>query len=115
MILRGWFTCVKAHLDVWDTERRKEAVLAAAKGELKAYDFVPNADEPEKGGEDVWDGDGEDSDEENDELDLTKPVPTGERKSKRAKTDRQRDIGSYMIDSSQIQLSSDEGESEDVE
>jgi hypothetical protein len=34
-ILKGWFTCVKAHCDVWDAERRQEAVQAAAKGELR--------------------------------------------------------------------------------
>ena len=70
----------------------------------------PNEEEPENHGEDVWHSGNEDSDEENDGLDLTKPVPTGERKSKRIKRDRQRDIGSYLIDSSQIELSDDESE-----
>lgn len=110
-LLKGWFTCVRAHFDVWDAEQRKKAVQAAAKGELKAYDFLPEESEPENHGEDVWQSENDDSiDEENDELDVTKPVRAGERKSKRAKTDRQRDIGSYLIDSSQIELSSDEAE-----
>jgi hypothetical protein len=58
----------------------------------------------------VWQSDNDDYDEENDELDLTKPVPAGQRKSKRATCDRQRKIGSYLIDSSQIALRGDEDE-----
>ena len=50
----------------------------------------------------------DDSEEENDELDLTKPHREGERKSKRPRSDRQRDISSYMLDSSQIEFSDDE-------
>jgi hypothetical protein len=105
MILKGWFQCVHGHYNVLDPESRKKAVEAAAKGEIKAYDFVPAADEPDKLAEDVWEGD---SDIEDDELDLTKLKAEGERKSKRAKLDRQPDIGSYMLDSSQIELSDDD-------
>ena len=105
MILKGWFQCVHGHLNVLDLDSRKKAVESASKGEIKAYDFVPTADEPEHHGEDIWHGD---SDAEDEELDLTKPKAEGERKSKRAKLHRQPQIGSYMIDSSKIQLSDDE-------
>jgi hypothetical protein len=54
--------------------------------------------------QDVWEGD---SDVE-DDLDITKPKPEGERKSKTTKLDRQPLIGSYMVASSQIELSDDE-------
>ena len=109
MILKGWFKCVHAHFDVLDADQRKKAVTAAVKGELKAYDFVPAEEEPEKHGQDVWHSDSErESDEKDDDLDLTKPIVSGERKSKRAKCDRQRQIGSYMLDSSRIELSDDE-------
>jgi hypothetical protein len=109
MILKGWFKCVHAHFDVLDADQRKKAVTTAVKGELKAYDFVPAEEEPEKHGEDVWHSDSErELDEEDDDLDLTKPIVTGERKSKRARCDRQRQIGPYMLDSSRIELSDDE-------
>jgi hypothetical protein len=105
IVLKGWWICVHAHFHVLDQEERKKAVEAAAKGQLKAYEFVPVETEPEKHGDDVWQSD---SEEENDELDLATPKSEGERKSKRQKQDRQPQIGSYMIDSSQIQLSDDE-------
>ena len=102
----GWFQCVKGHCDVMDADVRKKAVESAAKGQLKAYDFLPAENEPEQHGQDIWQDDSE-SDEE-DELDITQPKPEGERKSKRKKLDRQPTIGSYMVDSSQIELSDDE-------
>ena len=77
---------------------------AAAKGELKAYDCVPTEEEAEKQGDDVW----HDSDAEEDELNISRPKADGERKSKRAKLDRQPGIGSYMLDSSQIELPDDD-------
>jgi hypothetical protein len=107
LILTGWFQCVRAHCNVMDAEQRKRAVECAAKGELKAYNFVPGDNEPEQHGEDIW-NDGDSDSDVDDELDLTKPKAEGERKSKRQKLDRQPLIGSYMLDSSQIELSDDE-------
>ena len=57
MILKGWFKCVHAHFSVLDAEHRKKAVMAAVKGDLKAYDVVPVEEEPEKHGQDVWHSD----------------------------------------------------------
>lgn len=101
LILQGWFKCVHAHFGVLDPQMRKKAIESAAKGELKAYDFVPNEDETQKQEDDVWN----DSDDEEDELDLSVPKAEGKRKSKRAKLDRQPLIGSYMLDSSKLELS----------
>lgn len=109
MILNGWFKCVHAHYGVLNTEHRKKAAESAARGELKAYDFVPLEEEPEKHGQDVWRSDSDnESDEENDDLDLTKPIPNGERRSKRAKCDRQHLVGFCMLDSSRIEFSDDD-------
>ena len=66
---------------------------------LAATDFVPSEEEPDKQAEDVWHSDNDESD---DELDLSKPKAEPERQSKRAKCERHRDIGSYMLNSSQI-------------
>ena len=104
LIQKGWFKCVLFHYNVQDPLKRKEAIAAAAKGQLKAYDFIPKEDEDQKHGEDIWC----DSDTEEDDLDLAKPKAEGERKSKRARLDRQPQIGSYMLDSSQIVLSDDD-------
>jgi hypothetical protein len=104
LILSGWFKCVLYHYDARDPQKRKEAVELAARGVIKPYNFVPQEDEAQKHGDDIW----RDSDAEDDELDLATPKADGERKSKRTKLDRQPQIGSYMLDSSQIELSDDE-------
>lgn len=104
LILSGWYKCVLFHYDVRDGQKRKEAVELAARGVIKPYNFVPHEDEAQKHGGDVW----HDSDAEEDELDLTKAKSEGERKSKRAKHDRQPQIGSYLLNSSQIELSDEE-------
>jgi len=104
LILTGWFKCVLFHYDARDPQKRKAAVELAARGVIKPYNFVPQEDETQKHGDDIW----RDSDAEEDDLDLAKPKAEGERKSKRAKLDRQPQIGSYMLDSSQIELSDDD-------
>lgn len=87
-----------------DPLKRKEAVELAARGVIKVYNSVPQEDEAQKHEDDIW----RDSDAEEEELDLTKHKADGERKSKRAKLDRQPQIGSYMLDSSQIELSDED-------
>lgn len=104
LIISGWFKCVLFHYNVRDPLKRKEAVELAARGVIKAYNSVPQEDEAQKHEDDIW----RDSDAEEEELDLTKPKADGERKSKRAKLDRQPQIGSYMLDSSQIELSDED-------
>jgi len=104
LIITGWFKCVLYHYDARDPQKRKEAVELAARGVIKPYNFVPQEDEAQKHGDDIWC----DSDAEDDELDLATPKADGKRKSKRTKLDRQPQIGSYMLDSSQIELSDDE-------
>jgi hypothetical protein len=63
---------------------------------------VPSGEEPDPVTADVWQSD---SDHSDDELDVSRPVRIGARRSKRPRSDRQRAIGSYMLDSSQIELS----------
>lgn len=102
--LNGWHRCVKNYCDVDSEEDRKAALTASTKGEFKVFE-VPEKEESAPQATDVWEGAPDDSD---DELDVSKPRSFGERRSKRKRSEGQRQIGSYMIDSSQIELSDDD-------
>jgi hypothetical protein len=67
---------------------------------------VPEKEESAPLATDVWEGAEGDS---NDELDVSKPRVFGQRRSKRKRSEGQRQIASYMLDSSQIELSDDDG------
>lgn len=99
--LHGWQRCVKEYCDVDNETERKIALTASTKGELKVFD-VPDKDEATPQISDVWEGE---DDDELDELDLAKARVFGQRRSKRKRSEGQRQIGSYMLDSSQIELS----------
>jgi len=102
--LNGWQRCVKNYCDVDSEEERKAALTASTKGEFKVFD-VPEKEESAPQATDVWEGGADNSD---DALDISKPRAFGERRSKRKRSGGQRQIGSYMLDSSQIELSEDD-------
>lgn len=102
--LNGWHRCVKNYCDLDSEEDRKAALTASTKGEFKVFE-VPEKEESAPQATDVWEGAADGSD---DELDISKPRAFGERRSKRKRSEGQRQIGSYMIDSSQIELSDDD-------
>ena len=103
MVLQGWQSCVKMFCDVEDASQREAALKSSVNGEFRVFD-VPEIEESQSQPSDVWDGE---DDVANDELDLTKPREFGQRRSKRKRSERQRGIGSYMLDSSQICISDD--------
>ena len=103
MVLQGWRSCVKLFFDVEDKSQREAALKASVNGEFRVFE-VPDTDESPSPPSDVWDGEDDGND---DNLDLSKPRVFGQRRSKRKRGERQRDIGSYMLDSSQICISDD--------
>jgi hypothetical protein len=104
LILRGWEKCCIALYDVHDRSKRLEAVLAVAEEKLELA-FVPDGEEQE---EQYEESDDEDSDK--DELDLSKAINFGERRSTRVRRPASR-LG-YCLDSSQVAMTEDSEQEE---
>lgn len=104
--LNGWQRCVKQYCDVDSEEDRKNALTASIRGDFKVFE-VPDNDEAAPQAADVWEGE-DDHERDDSELDLAKPRVFGQRRSKRKRSQGQRQIGAYMLDSSQIELSDDD-------
>jgi hypothetical protein len=98
---QAWYRSVLTLYDVCDPEKRCEALAAVARQELDAH-AVPdgveaNPDDSESEQE---------SDEDNDSLDVAQPVRIGERRSARASNPPTR--SGYMLDSQYILQTDDE-------
>lgn len=94
LVLSGWAKCCTSLYDVMDPEKRIEAVTAVANQELDAK-LVPAEHEA---------SDAHDTDQDDDELDVGKPVAQG-RRSARARQPRQPARGSFMLNSQRIAMS----------
>ena len=107
-VKQGWNTCCVALYDVYDQEKRRDIVEAAARGELD-HSWVPGgsvAEDKEKQREKEDEaGNQEEEDDLADMLDIMKITAVGERRSTRNRT--QRSAAGYMLNSSQISLSED--------
>lgn len=105
-IAQGWHNAVLRQYDVNNREKRIEAMAAVAAKQLN-IEFVEDGEECEEDlirEANAVEGEAEESDHEENELqdmlDLAKPITTGERRSKRAKT-HSKPFG-FQLDSSAI-------------
>jgi hypothetical protein len=101
LIKKGWDRCITNILDPFDIKVQEIAAEKVFKSQLQAYGFVPKEAEKDEN----YNSDSE-SDSDKDELDVLEARVYGSRKSSRKK--KQTKSNSYMINSSQIQLDSDE-------
>jgi len=111
IILGGWSRCCTQLYDVHSPEKRIAAVTEVALHELDDA-FVPEEEEDveESDTEDVeleLEPEHESSDSERDELDLTRPVTEGARRSTRQRTQTPAAAGSYMLDSQALAMTED--------
>jgi len=113
LILQGWGQCVVSLYDVHDPEKRMQAMRDVIQQQLDPMpDPVGEEEEDAAGGS----SESEDSDIEyavsdvsssKDELDITKPVAQGQRRSTRVRNPPAAAAGSYLLNSQQIALSED--------
>jgi hypothetical protein len=103
LVLDGWQQCCLRLFNVMDPEKRAEALVAVVEKKLDQA-WVPVEEEQEKNdsGEEEEE---EESDDEEDELDVTKPIAFGERKSSRMRT--QAKGHGYQLASSAILMTED--------
>ena len=84
------------------------------KGSLQAYAFTFQTEEKNQASsaaeEKEQDYNSDSDDEEKDELDLMKEIVYGTRRSNRKRKGRESAIGSFMINSSQIEIEGDSDE-----
>jgi len=90
IITNGWRRAVLDYYDVNDASQRQAALDAAMRNELQVRDYVPGGEEAAPVAVDVWDSDKDSSDD--DSLDLSKPLPVPERRSKRPRAPRQQHL-----------------------
>ena len=107
--MKAWNKCLAATLNIvpFDEKVQREAVVECVRGQLTAFDYTHEKNEEEEYQE--WD-DEDSEDESKDELDLMKQITIGSRRSSRKRKEAKRK--GYCIDSSFIQLDSDQ---EDIE
>ena len=103
LVLDGWRQCCLGLFNVMDPEKRAEALVAVVEKKLDQA-WVPVEDEQDKNSSDEEEAEQE-SDDEEDELDVTKPVAVGERKSSRMRT--QAKSHGYQLASSAILMTED--------
>lgn len=87
-VAQGWYKCCISFFDVHDPQKRKDALAAAARKELDPHN-VPKGAEADPCGSDVEESEHESNDDE-DELDTSKTINFGERRSSRPHAPRQR-------------------------
>ena len=83
LIKFGWHTCCVSLFDVYDKQKRKEAVAACAKGDLEARGFIPAGDE---GDAETDQSSESESDEDKDVLDVMQERKFGSRRSTRKRS-----------------------------
>lgn len=110
LIVQGWGRCVVSLFDVHDPLKRMEAMRDVANQELDpAVD--PEGEEPEGDGDqseaNAEDVDIQSSDEEKDDLDVSRPIAEPARRSSRVSKPHAAAAGSYMLNSQQIALTED--------
>jgi hypothetical protein len=85
---QGWYNCCLSLFDVNDPQKRKTALAAVARKELDAHN-IPDGAEADPVDSDEAESDNESNDED-DELDTSKIINFGERRSSRPRAPRQR-------------------------
>jgi hypothetical protein len=105
LIMKGWFKCMDSILDPFNTEVQNKAMTKMIQGQLEAYGFVPDLNEPDPDNA-YWEGESSDSGSE-DELDILKRRIEGTRKSNRNKTETKPAFGNATIRTDQIESDSD--------
>lgn len=102
-VAQGWYKCCASLFDVNDPQKRKDALSAVARQELDPH-AVPSGEEADPGASDVEESEHESNDDA-DELDTSKAINFGERRSARPPAPRQRFGGG--VNPLQIAMSED--------
>ena len=109
LIKEGWKICCVSLFDVYNQQKRQEAVAESARGSLELK-HVPKEDEPDNSNE--VESESDDDQEKKDELDVMKERCFGERKSNRKR--KQTKSFGFGVNPSQIDMC-ESGEDSDAD